>query len=101
MKFDNKTLKQIDDEAGIDESLVEWVDRATNDELLHEDDFKVWNHEMSEELARDITQLAEIAENMNEADLAVIIGVALTKHPLLVFQVIAEFVIDLMKRRER
>lgn len=100
MWLDRKTIKEIDEEAGIDTDLIGFVDRATTDRILHDDGFKVWeNPDIDEQEARHLTELAEVAEHMTRTDLAVVIGVALVKHPLLVFQVIAEFVINLIKQR--
>lgn len=97
---DKAIFKQIDEEAAINDEMVDFVDRATTNGSLQEDDFKTWNNpDIDEDMARDLSELARIAENMTRTDLAIVIGVALTNHPLLVFQVIAEFVISLMKRR--
>lgn len=100
MWLDRKLLKELDEEAGINEPMIDFVDRATQDKTLHEEDFREWdNPNITEEQARDFTQLGEMAKNFTKPDFAIIIGVCLTKYPLLVFQVIAEFVMDLIKQR--
>lgn len=87
-------------EPHVNYELIERIRRIREDELLHDDSYKFEDdNEVAEN--RDLSELYNRAVNFNTKELAVVIGVALEKQPLIVFQVIADYVIEILKQGKR
>lgn len=75
----------------INQDLVDRVLKAREDELLHEDSWKVWEREdLSDREKRYWSELGRSIENFTEEEFAVVIYVALMNYPELVFQMVME-----------
>ena len=86
------TMSKI--ETFVNYELLDRVRRVKEEERLHDDDFKI-DCEAQESI--DLSELYRRALNFTKSQMAVVIAAALEKEPLLVFQVIAEYVIESMK----
>ena len=76
----------------INKELLDRVDWIVDDDvLLHDDTFKI--HEKNESEARHLSELYRLSENMTKKELAVIAGVACEKHPFMIMQIVAEYLI--------
>ena len=68
---------------------IEWI--VDDDILLHDDTFKI--HDKNEQEARHLSELYRVADNMDKKELAVVAAVACDKHPFMVMQIVAEYLI--------
>ena len=83
-------MGKIYDEAFIDDELVDAVDWVVDDTLLHDETFKTWEHDLTKERRRDLSELGRILGNFTKSDFACAVIVAFRNHPYMVLQVIAE-----------
>lgn len=93
---DNEIIRSEPSDAMINEELCERVDYVVEDSLLHDETFKYRKEEM-----RDLSEMYRIAMNMDKKQLAVFVCAALDKYTFMVFQNVAEFVINLLNERGR
>lgn len=74
----------------IDEELCNAVDWVVDDTLLHDETFKTWEHDLTKERKRDLSELGRILGNFTKSDFACAVIVAFRNYPYMVLQVIAE-----------
>ena len=74
----------------IDEELCDAVDWVVDDTLLHDETFKTWEHDLTKERKRDLSELGRILGNFTKSDFACAVIVAFRNYPYMVLQVIAE-----------
>lgn len=87
------------DEAFINEALIETVDFIDSDALLNGEWEYERNHSTNEK--RLISQLDRIADAMEKRDFITICHKAVRKYPFMYMQVLAEYVIELLKNKRR
>lgn len=83
-------MAKRDDDAFIDDELVDAVDWVIDDTLLHDETFKTWEHDLTKERRRDLSELGRILGNFTKSDFACAVIVAFRNFPYMVLQVIAE-----------
>lgn len=82
----------------INYELIDRVRRVREDRLLHDDSYQ-FDEDAQEN--RDLSELYRVACNFDKSEMAVCIAAALETEPLLVFQVVAEYVTEKMKKESR
>lgn len=65
-----------------------WIEKDT---ILHDETFKI--HESDVEEARHLSKLYRLATRMEKRELAVVAAAAMEKHPFMVMQIVAEYVV--------
>lgn len=78
------------DDPFIDDELVDAVDWVIDDTLLHDETFKTWEHDLTQERKRDLSELGRILGNFTKSDFACAVITAFRNYPYMVLQVIAE-----------
>lgn len=98
MRWKESTYREIDEEAFVDEDLIERVDFIDQDMILHDDSWKVDSN--NEEEMRHISELYRVAMNMDKRELLTICSLTVRKYPLAFMQVLAEFVLENLNIRK-
>jgi len=80
----------------VNHELIDRVRRVREDQLLHDDSYQ-FDDEAQEN--RDLSELYRVVGNFDKSEMAVCITAILENEPLLIFQVVADYVTDLQKRR--
>lgn len=90
----NKWRRQYDDkyaiygnesDGAINVQLMDRIDYVIDGDMLQDETFKYSNDEL-----RDLSELYRMALNMDKKQLAVCVTAAIVKHPMMVFQLLAE-----------
>ena len=82
----------MNDEAYIDEALNERIDRVVDDVLLHDETFKEWEHDIDAQERRHLSELGRICQNFTQSDFAAVVITAMDNYPLMVVQIVAEYI---------
>ncbi len=90
--------KKIEDEAFIDEEFNDRIDWIVDDDvLLHDETYKEWEHNQSEEMRRDLSELRRIVLNFTKKDFAAVVITAMENYPFMVLQIVAERIMRLQE----
>lgn len=90
--------KRIEDEAFIDEEFNDRIDWIVDDDvLLHDETYKEWEHNQSEEMRRDLSELRRIVLNFTKKDFAAVVITAMENYPFMVLQIVAERIMRLQE----
>lgn len=90
--------KKIEDEPFIDDKFcdrIEWI--VDDDVILHDETYKEWEHDQSEEMRRDLSELRRIVENFTKKDFAAVVITAMENYPYMVLQIVAERIMELQE----
>lgn len=77
----------------INRDILERTAWIGGDTILHDDTFKI--HDSEREEARHLSELYRLASGMDKRELAVVAAAAMEKHPFMVMQIVAEYVVRL------
>lgn len=88
-----------EDEAYIDDELIDRVEWIEEDGILHDDTWKAWERRLGDKEALHLSEWCRILEGCTKSDLAVATIVAMENYPFMVLQIVAEYLVD--KERER
>ena len=77
-------------EPRINHALLDRVLKAREDNLLHDDSFKMWERDLDVDEQDELLQLGKIIETFTEEDFAVVVLVAIQNFPEMVFQLMME-----------
>jgi hypothetical protein len=90
--------KKIENEAFIDEEFNDRIDWIVDDDvLLHDETYKEWEHNQSEEMRRDLSELRRIVLNFTKKDFAAVVITAMENYPFMVLQIVAERIMRLQE----
>lgn len=90
--------KRIEDESFIDEKFCDRIDWIVDDDvILHDETYKEWEHDQSEEMRRDLSELRRIVENFTKKDFAAVVITAMENYPYMVLQIVAERIMQLQE----
>lgn len=90
--------RKIEDEAFIDEKFCDRVDWIVDEDvILHDETYKEWEHDQSEEMRRDLSELRRIVENFTKKDFAAVVITAMENYPYMVLQIVAERIMELQE----
>lgn len=90
--------RKIEDEAFINERYcdrIEWI--VDDDVILHDETYREWEHDQSEEMRRDLSALGRIVENFTKKDFAAVVITAMENYPYMVLQIVAERIMQLQE----
>ena len=91
-----------ENEPYINQSLLDRVMKAREDEYLHDDSWKVWERDLDVQEARHLSELCRQMESFTQEDLAVATIVAVKNFPEMVFQIMMEEYLSVVnKDKER
>ena len=83
-----------ENEPFINRELLAKVERVRNNELLHDDSWKTWEKDVNAQEERHLSELYRVLENYTQTDLAVATIVAMENFPMMVLQIVAEYIIN-------
>jgi hypothetical protein len=78
---------------------IDWI--VDDDVLLHDETYKAWEHDHSEEMRRDLSELRRICENFTKKDFAAVVITAMENYPYMVLQIVAERIMQLQEGEKR
>ena len=84
-------ILQMKSEGYINRDILErsaWIEKDT---ILHDETFKIYESDVEE--ARHLSKLYRLATRMEKRELAVVAAAAMEKHPFMVMQIVAEYVV--------
>lgn len=85
--------RKIEDEPFIEEEFCDRVDWIVDDDvILHDETYKEWEHDQSEEMRRDLSALHKIVMNFTKKDFAAVVITAMENYPYMVLQIAAEYI---------
>ena len=84
--------KRRDDEPFINEELNDRIDWIIDDVLLHDDTFKEWEHDIDKQERMHLSELGRMCQNFTKSDFAAVVITAMDNYPLMVLQIVAEYV---------
>jgi len=84
--------RKREDEPFINEELNERIDWIVDDVLLHDETFKEWEHDISKQERMHLSELGRICQNFSKTDFAAVVITAMENYPLMVLQIVAEYV---------
>ena len=96
---DKETIRKYG-EPYINEDLLEKVLKARKNELLHEDSWKIWEKELDVNEQRYLSDLCRKIENFSQNELAVAIIIAVKNFPEMVFQIMMEEYLSVIKEKK-
>ena len=85
----------------INEDLLEKVLKVRQNELLHEDDWKIWEKELDVNEQRYLSQFCRQLENFSQNELAVATIVAVRNFPEMVFQIVMEEYLSMREKEKK
>ena len=96
-------LERIYGKPYINEDLISKVLKARNSELLHDDSFKIWEHQddFSDADKRWFSELGRSIENLSKDEFAVITCVAVENYPEMVFQIMMEEYLSVVNKENK
>jgi len=84
--------RKREDEPFINEELNERIDWIVDDVLLHDETFKEWEHDISKQERMHLSELGRICQNFSKTDFAAVVITAMENYPMMVLQIVAEYV---------
>ena len=84
--------RKREDEPFINEELNERIDWIVDDVLLHDETFKEWEHDITKQERMHLSELGRICQNFSKTDFAAVVITAMENYPLMVLQIVAEYV---------
>ena len=84
--------KKREDEPFINEDLNARIDWIVDDVLLHDETFKEWEHDITKQERMHLSELGRICQNFSKTDFAAVVITAMENYPMMVLQVVAEYV---------
>jgi len=93
--------RKREDEPFINEELNERIDWIVDDVLLHDETFKEWEHDISKQERMHLSELGRICQNFSKTDFAAVVITAMENYPLMVLQIVAEYVQRLKEGEKR
>jgi len=94
----NEDLEKIYGKPYITEDVLEAVVKARDDDILHDDSFKIWERELSVNEQRYLSEFGRQVEKFTKEEFAVVVYVALMNYPEMIFQMMME---EYLKNKER
>ena len=98
--MDKELIKKYG-EPYINKDLLEKVLKARENELLQDDSWKIWEKELNTNEQRYLSDLCRKLENFSKEELAVATIVAVKNFPEMVFQIMMEEYLSVIKERKR
>ena len=92
--------KYTEDEPYINEELNDRIDWVIDDVLLHDDSWKEWEHDIDKQEKMHLSELGRMCQNFTKTDFAAVVITAMENYPMLVLQIVAEYV-QRLKEGER
>ena len=93
--------RKREDEPFITEELNERIDWIVDDVLLHDETFKEWEHDISKQERMHLSELGRICQNFSKTDFAAVVITAIENYPMMVLQIVAEYVQRLKEGEKR
>lgn len=84
--------KTEEDEPFVNESFNDRIEWIVDDVLLHDETFKQWEHDIDAQERRHLSELGRMCQNFTKSDFAAVCIVAMENYPLMVLQIVAEYV---------
>ena len=81
-----------EDEPFINDELNDRIDWIVDDVLLHDETFKEWEHDIDKQERMHLSELGRICQNFSKTDFAAVVITAMENYPLMVLQIVAEYV---------
>ena len=78
----------------INHELLDRVMRVREEKYLHDDSWKYWERNVEVQEARHLSELCRQMQNFTQDDLAVATIVAMENYPMMVLQIVAEYILD-------
>lgn len=97
----NEDLESIYGKPYITEDVLNVVVRARDDDILHDDSFKIWERELSVNEQRYLSEFGREVEKFTKDEFAVVIYVALLNYPEMVFQMMMEEYLTNKERKKK
>lgn len=94
--------RRDEDKPFIDDEFCDRVDWIVDEDvILHDETYKTWEHDQSEEMRRDLSELRRIVENFTKKDFAAVVITAMENYPYMVMQIAAEHIMQLKEGEKR
>ena len=97
----NEDLEKIYGKPYITEEVLDAVVKARDDDILHDDSFKIWERELSINEQRYLSEFGRQVEKFTKDEFAVVIYVALLNYPEMVFQMMMEEYLNNKERKKK
>ena len=86
-------------ESNIDDKVIERTDTINEDTLLHDEDTEEITEEVKEFLEQNhLSELDRRVNNMDKREMITVCAVAVRKYPLAYMQVIADYILELIRK---
>lgn len=82
----------------INQDILDRTEWVMNDSILHDETFKI--HDDDQDEARHLSKLWRMALAMDKRELAIVAAAAMQKHPFMVMQIVAEYVVRIKEGKE-
>ena len=94
-----KRNRYDDDEPFINDEFIDRVNYVVDDSILHDDTFKEWEHDIDKQEKMHLSELGRVCQNFTKSDFAAVVITAMENYPYMVLQIVAEYIINLGKKR--
>lgn len=74
----------------INTDLIDSINWVVDDTILHDETYKIWEHDIDKQEQMHLSELGRILENFTKSDLACAVITAFRNYPYMVLQIIAE-----------
>ena len=81
-----------EDEPFINDEFNDRIEWVIDDVLLHDETFKGWEHDIEAQERRHLSELGRMCQNFTKSDFAAVCIVAMENYPMMVLQIVAEYV---------
>ena len=73
---------------------VNWI---VDDSILHDDTWKIWEHDIDKQEQMNLSELGRICQNFTKSDFAAVCITACENYPFMYLQIAAEYLVNQRK----
>ena len=94
-------MSKIKNEPYINTDLIDSINWVVDDTILHDETYKVWEHDIDKQEQMHLSELRRIVENFTKSDFAAVVITAMENYPFMVMQIAAEYIQHLKEGERR